>query len=281
VPYAKPIQLYLVVAVVFYLIVSMVSDYTPSAGDHHYFGLSTYRVFKWAEPFDNAVVNSIDSMWEHKGRKIEQGILKNIDLYKEKDGSLTIMGVDNSDSLLIPADKIPVYAFNKMRSLQFNMFHEKVSMFGKTLLFILLPLFAAFFFIIFFKKLKYYGAALILATHFMIYNLCFYAFDALVSGWPKNFESTKAAAGWLTLSFRLVFYNESIAPFSTFIFGGSFEFKHLLFWMPWFFVAFKRLFDTPWWKNLLISYFFSRVFYFLIFGVLKKILIAFTIWTMH
>jgi hypothetical protein len=87
--------------------------------------------------------------------------------------------------------------------------------------------------------------------------------------------------GWMTRPFYYVFYNEWISPVSTFIFGGQFEFLHLLFWMPWLFVAFKRLFNIPWWQNLLLSYFLSKVFYFLIFGVLKKIVIAITIWGMH
>ena len=281
VPYAKPIQLYLVVAVIFYLVVTKVgvTDYIPYYGDHNYFSLSGYSAFKWAEPLDNAVVNGIDSMWVKKGRAMQAEITKNIQSDIEKDGSLKIMGRGKTDSIYIPADKIPVFTFTEMKSARWDMFHAKVGTLGKTLIFVLLPIFAAFFFLFFFKKIKYYGAALILSTHFMVYNLCIYALNSIINIWPGNFIN--GAKGWLTKPLEWVFYNQYTEPVSTFIFGGWFEFIHMLFWMPWFLIAFKRLFNTVWWKNIIISYCCNRVFFFLIFGVLKKLLIAFTIWTMH
>lgn len=281
VPYAKPVQLYLVVAVIFYMIVTKVgvTDYIPYYGDHHYFTLSGYRAFTWAEPLDKAVENGIDSLWVEKGRAIQSEITAEISNRLEKDGSFKIMGRGKTDSLFIPSEKIPVYAFKEMTSARWDMFHYKVSAFGKTLIFVLLPIFAAFFFLFFFKKIKYYGAALILSTHFMVYNLCIYALNSLVNIGPGNF--IKGAKGWLTKPLDWIFYNQYTEPVSNFIFGSWFEFIHLLFWMPWFLLAFKRLFNTVWWKNILISYCCSRVFFFLIFGVLKKLLIAFTIWTMH
>src|SRR5882757_660843 len=281
VPYAKPIQLYLVVAVVFYLIVSKVgvTDYIPAFGDHHYYPLSEYVPLKWTKPLDNAVVNGIDSMWTRKGRQIEAELTADIKDNIKPDGSLTLIERNRTDSLVIPANKIAAYTFNEMQVLRWKTFQAKVGTFGKTLIFILLPFFAALFFLFFFKKIKYYGAALILATHFMVYNMCFYALNAVVSFWP--YQLGENYGGWLTRPFTAVFYNRCTQPVSEVIFCGKFEFIHLLFWMPWFFIAFKRLFNTVWWKNLLISYFCSRVFFYLLFGVLKKLLIAFTIWTMH
>lgn len=281
VPYAKPVQLYLVVAVIFYLVVTKVgtTDYIPYYGDHNYFSLSGYRAFGWAAPLDNAAVNSIDSMWVKKGREMEAAITKNIQSKIAADGSLKLMGRGKTDSMYIPADKIPVYTFNEMVSARWDMFHAKVGTFGKSLIFVLLPVFGIFFFLIFFKKIKYYGASLILATHFMVYNLCIYALHSLISIWPGHF--IKGAKGWVTKPLEWIFYNQYSEPFSTFIFGSWFSFIHLLFWMPWFLLAFKRLFNTVWWKNIIISYCCSRVFFFLVFGVFKKLLIAFTIWSMH
>jgi hypothetical protein len=281
IPYAKPIQLYLVVAVIFYIVVSKVgqTDYIPTYGDQQYFPISGYAPLKWMAPLDSAVLKGIDSMWERKGRHMEEEGQVVLLQYKQPDGSLKIGNRTNIDSLIIPADKIPAYSYTRMRSLRYHMFQSQVGTFGKTLIFILLPFFAAVFFLFFFKKIKYYGAALILATHFMVYNLCIYALNCIINILPGKF--IHGAAGWLTKPFDWVFYNQYTEPVSAFIFGGWFEFIHLLFWMPWLLIAFKRLFNTVWWKNIIISYCCSRVFFFLIFGLLKKLLIAFTIWTMH
>lgn len=170
-------------------------------------------------------------------------------------------------------------AFEETRKLARSAFAANVKTFGKTLIFLLLPLIALVFFLLYRRKLKYYGSALTLATHFMVYNLCFYSLHALLNVGPMyiNLEW----AGWLMRPFYFLFYNDYTAPVSSFIFGSEFEFMHLLFWMPWLFIAFQRVFGTPWWKNLLASYFCSKIFFFLIFGVLKKIVIAFTIWSLH
>ena len=269
------------VAVIFYLVVSKVgvTDYIPAYGDQEYFSISDYAPFKWAAPLDSAVLRGIDSLWERKGRHMEEAGQEVLQQYMQADGSLVIRNSTNTDSLLIPANKVSIYSYNRMRVLRYSMFHSQVSAFGKTLIFVLLPVFAAIFFLFFFKKIKYYGAALILATHFMVYNLCIYALSSIINIWPGTF--IHGARGWLTRPLNWLFFNQYTAPVSVFIFGYWFEFIHLLYWMPWFFIAFKRLFNTVWWKNIIISYCCSRVFFFLIFGVLKKILIAFTIWTMH
>jgi hypothetical protein len=154
-----------------------------------------------------------------------------------------------------------------------------VGAYGKTLIFLLLPFIAFLFFLLFYRKIKYYGAALILATHFMIYNLCFFMLHALINWGPGRLFG-KGFHGWMMKPFYPVFYNSYTAIVSNFVFGDEFEFMHLLFWMPWLMIAFKRLFETPWWKNIIAAYFCSKVFYFLIYGVLKKVVIAVTIWSM-
>lgn len=281
VPYANPVQLYLVVSLVFYLVVSKVgvTDYIPTYGDHHYYYLSSYPIFSWAKPLDEKTVNAIDSAWTRKGRKMEAELAKDIKQAAEADGSLKVWGRDRADSFYIPANKIQTYAFRQMMGARWTMFQSNVGTYGKTLIFLLLPVMAAFLLLIFFKKIKYYGAALILSTHFMVYNLCFYMLHAVVNVAPMYIS--ESLTGWMMKPFVYVFYNKWTSPVSEFIFGSVFEFMHLLFWIPWLFVAFKRLFNTPWWQNLLISYFLSKIFYFLIYGVLKKLVIAITIWSMH
>ena len=281
VPYANPVQLYLVVNLIFFLVVSKVGvkDYIPTFGDHKYYYLSDYPALKWTSPLDEKVVNAIDSMWTNKGRKIEKELLIEIKAAAEPDGSFKLLGRNKSDSILIAPNKLSVYSFQQMMGIRWNMFNSQVGTYGKTLVFLLLPFFAALFFVFFFKKLKYYGAALTFATHFMVYNLCFYSLRAVIDIWPRQIN--EHLGGWMMRPFYAVFYNTYTTPVSAFIFGDKFEFFHLVFWMPWLFIAFKTLFNTPWWKNLLAAYLCSKVFYFLIFGLLKKLVIAVTIWSMH
>jgi hypothetical protein len=192
---------------------------------------------------------------------------------------LVLNGRGKTDSIVLAADKLSIISFRQMVELRQSMFNANVGTFSKTLIFVLLPIFAAFFILFFFKKIKYYGAALIFATHFMVYNLCVYSLAELINVFSTHIN--KGLSWWMMKPFDLLLYNQYIAPISEIIFGGSFEFFHLVYWMPWLFIAFKRLFNTVWWKNLIISYTCSRVFFYLIFGVLKKCLIAFTIYTMH
>jgi Protein of unknown function (DUF3667) len=281
VPYAKPIQLYLVVAFLFYIIVSKVgvTDYIPSHEDHHYFYLSNHKLFNWAKPIDNWAVDGIDSMWVKKGRKIESEIKEKLIKNFVRENSLVLMGRGNKDSVSIAIEKIPIVAFRQMVEVRQHAYDSSVGAFSKTFIFVLLPFFAALFFLFFFKKVKYYGASLILATHFMIYNLCVYSLISLLNFTSKTLIGFKGSI--LMYPFNAILFNQSIEPYSELLFGSSFEFVHLLFWMPWLCITFKRLFNTAWWKGILIAYVCSRVFFYLIFGILKKVLIAFTIWTMH
>jgi Protein of unknown function (DUF3667) len=284
VPYAKPVQLYLVVAFVFYMVVSKVglTDYIPTYGDQQFFTLSDYKLFNWAKPLDNWVINGIDSMWVRKGKQIEKKIsyIDSVEFMQNKTFVLYGRGkMDVRDSVVMSPDKLPVVSFREMVQVRKAEYDAKISTYGKTLIFILIPIIACLFFLIFFKKIKYYGAALILATHFMIYNLCIYSLRGLIDFAPSKYYPQ--IRGWTTIPFRAILYSEKIAPFSGLVFGSSFEFLHLLFWMPWLSIAFRKLFDTAWWKAILFSYICSRVFFYLIFGVFKKALIAFTVWTMH
>lgn len=281
VPYAKPVQLYLVVAVLFYIIVSKVgvTDYIPQFGDHKYYYVSDYRILKWTSPLDNWVVSRIDTMWANKGTEIQQSLAQQYNATGTGKAPIQLYAKNKADSLIIPAAKTDIYLYQQMRMYRWSMFHAKIGTFAKTFIFILLPVIAGFFFLLFFKKIKYYGSALILSTHFMVYNLCAYAVYAVVNIWPLFIN--KKLGGWMFKPFNWLLYNKYLEPVSTFIIGEPFEMVHMIFWMPWLFVAFKSLFRVSWWKNLLISYFCCKVFFFLIFGVLKKLLIVFTIWTMH
>lgn len=282
VPYANPIQLYLVVSILFYFTVSKigVTDYTPAMGDHQYFFLSQYMPFKWAAPLDTAIVKGIDKMGDNKIDSIKKEIIENnFSAENNTSSGYKIVDAAQSDSTYIKPEQVSALAKHEAETIFMRDFSAHVSTYSKTLIFCLLPFMAAFLFIFFFKQLKVYGASLILATHFMVYNLCFFMVHCIVDWLPSRIFNN-APRNILSRPLEL-FYRGGLQSISFFLFGGSFELFHLVFWMPWLFLAFKRLFGKPWWFNLLASYLCSRVFFYLIFGVLKKCLIAFTIWTMH
>jgi len=281
IPYANAVQLYLVVNLIFYLVVSKVgvTDYIPNPGDHHYYYLSDYPAFRWTEKADTKMVSAIDSAYTHKQRDAYTALMENYNQRKDSNGNVAVYGPWRKDSILLPANQISMIALEEARKLTRASFTANVKTFGKTLIFLLLPLIALVFYLFFRRKLKYYGAALTLATHFMVYNLCFYSLHALINVSPRYINEN--IGGWMMKPFHLVFYNDYTAPVSGFVFGSEFEFMHLLFWIPWLFIAFRRLFNTAWWKNILASYFCSKIFFFLVFGVLKKMVIAITIWSLH
>jgi Protein of unknown function (DUF3667) len=281
VPYAKPVQLYLIVNLVFYLVISKVgvTDYIPNQGDHHYYELSMYPIFKWAQPLDEKVVAAIDSAYYHKQQGIYTDLLDNYAYQQETDSTVKIFGPWRKDSTYLSASQIKLMAFEETRKLTRAAFYANVKTFGKTLLFLILPIVGGLFYLFFFKKIKYYGAALTLATHFLVYNMCFYSLYSILNKGLSHFHI--GLLNWMSAPFDALFYNSYTSNISTFIFGGEFEFLHLLFWMPWLYIAFGRLFNTAWWKNLLISYLLSRIFFYLIFGMLKKVVIAITIWSIH
>lgn len=268
--YAKPVQLFIIVNLLFYLTISYLnrSDYIPSAFDNYNSAIHIRPGLGWTKPFDDYLGRSIDSLREKKlaaFNKIE---------------TRSFAGVKN----YYIADTV---AFNQNTGLKplvfLNTYDQKVSFFSKTLVFLLIPIFACFFYIFFYKRLKYFGAALILATHFAAFVLLFYSLLQLLSFLPSKWFGVPAHLEGLPFKpVQLLFYNDVMDSFSTAVFGmyRGFEAIHVIFFMLWLFFAFRRLFNLHWLSNLLISYLLSRICYIIIYGIYKKLLIAFTLWTM-
>jgi Protein of unknown function (DUF3667) len=284
VPYAKPVQLYLVMSIIFFLGVTKigVTDYIPALYDYQYYKVSNYKTLKWAKPVDDAVNRGIIKLIYTKHEVIVKDVEEMLKKYGELDstGGIMLQNKTATDSIYISKQRIPVYIDDAAKRMFNIKFKTSIAAYGKTLIFFILPFIAAFIFLFFFKKLKYYGAALIFGVHFMVYNMVFYLVISCIYKLPKIWFDSNIGFN-LTKPFELLFYNSYAAPVSNFLIGQGFEFDHFLFWMPWLFFAFKRLFNTVWWKNVLISWICCRIFFFLIFGVLKTALIAFTIWSMH
>lgn len=282
VPYAKPVQFYLIVSILFYFAVTKinVTDYTPGEYDHYYYPVSAYLPFKWAAPVDSAVINYIDTLRIHKYEAIQEEIVNDHYFFDSAAKGYKVYATFKKDSATIQPQQLTAVTSNEARMMFHKTFTASVSTYSKTLIFITLPFIAAFFFLFFFRSLKYYGSALILSTHFMVYNLCFFIFHCIVDWLPYRITGSNTYRGVLFKPLELL-YTPTLQPVTEFLFGGVFEMLHLIFWMPWLFIAFRRLFGKPWWVNLLVSYACSRIFFYLLFGVLKKFMIIFTIWTLH
>ena len=156
VSYAKPVQLFIVVNILFYRVVSAFhrTDYVPMLGDSNSNTVSTYPYFKWAKPYDELVHEKISELHQKKLQKF-----KNTDLTE------SIVGKQITDSSVRKMQTVyaePVFITS---------YTTKVSVYAKTLIFILIPVFALVLYALFYRKLKYYGAALIFATHFLAFNL--------------------------------------------------------------------------------------------------------------
>ena len=283
VPYAKPIQLFLVVNLIFYFVLhfSHVTDYTPGQYDHKYFVISDNNAFKYFKPIDSAVINGIDHLSK---RKQEEFLEEQQDRQARVKASFVGNNMDDKwkgdSAAFVNADPKITSKFAAIGLFNAE-FDHKVSGYSKSLVFLLVPFMALIFFLFFFWKLKYYGSALVLATHFMVYNMCFFCLHVLTYWIPMRLGLFPREANISLFSpFQFIFYNKTMTPISTLLFGSNFEMLHLIFWIPWMFIAFRKLWNLPWWLSLTGSYLCSRIFFYLIYGIYKKFLIAFVLWMM-
>ena len=241
VPYAKPIQLFIVVNLIFYIVVQHFhrTDYTPGINDGRSVQMQDYPYLRWAKPLDNTIAVGLDSLQVHKRGNVEN------DLFK-------------------------------------TAYNLKVSFYSKTLIFILIPIIALLFYLLFYRRLKYYGAALIMATHFLTFNLLLYVAYQVVNWAPAKWFHSKTFSALPARAIESSLYNDALAPFSTAVFGlySGFEAYHVIFWTIWMYAAFRRMFRLHWLPNILASYVLSRIIFILIFSLYKKFLIAFTLWNM-
>jgi hypothetical protein len=276
-PFANPIQLFLIANVIFFLFykVASFSDFTPVWGDHQYFGLSNHAAFFWAKPIDEKIINAFDEKTSTKWSKLADKIdvdaskVRVIDsaLQKEIDTShqvkLIFFDALMSNSQKIEVDKgykneIQKGAYLEMRSTSAN--------YSKSLIFLLILLVAPFMYFFYRKSFQTLGATLIFCTHFVSAYILFFGLDAFIHA-KLGFYLTKPL-GFLHKSTDGVLHDIIV-----FLVGESFEFHSLVPLMAYLFFAFRRLFKPHWGYNLFASYCLSRIFFFLCFGVYKKIIL--------
>ncbi len=270
VPYTKPVQLFVVVNVIFYFTTNFlgVTDYTPSQGDENYFGLSSYAIFRWAAPADKAFINYVKHTRDKKETEIAEVRTK--------------LALSRKDNFNLVFDSSGNRMLNYQLQARFNNnYTDKVAEYSKLLIILLVPFIALIFYLFFYKKLISYGAALILATHFMAYNLLIFSIESVLNYLPGYITHNSNLHALPARLIKLLFYNKYVSDYCWFIFGNPFEMLHFILWTPWLFISFKRLFNPNWFINLIACYFCTQIFYFLIFGLYNVFLILFTYWMMH
>jgi hypothetical protein len=267
VKYAKPLQLFIVVNIFFYLVVTHFSrtDYTPSIGDYNSYNLSYYPYLKWAKPYDEFIAHRLQKLNEKKFTDFtNDSVMRRERIFKQMTDS-TVKGTSTLNE-----------------ALYINTYKNKVALYSKTLIFLVIPVFALIFYVLFFKKLNHFGGALILATHFLSFNLLLHSLLQLISFAPLKWFGSTTFSSLPYKAVSLGLYNEWLAPFSHIFFGlyKGFEAIHIIFFTLWLFIAFKRLFNFHWLLNFVLSYLSARIFFIIIFTFYKKFLIAFTLWNM-
>lgn len=267
VPYAKPVQVFVIVNLFFYMMIQYlhITDYTPSSQD----GASSYISDKpglgWMRPVDKTIMLSLKNLRSKKLAAYEKRTAADTTAEAKKEWSD------------VPGHFVHYYN----DQLFINTYNQKVSFYSKTLIFILIPVFAAIFYLVFYKKLQYYGSALILSTHFVSFNLLFYSLLSGIIMLPYKWFHSRTFYNLPGKAMKLL-YNDKLRDFSNATFGiyEGFEALHVIFFGAWLFFAFRRLFNLHWLPNLIASYLLGRIFFILIFCLYKKLVIAFTLWSM-
>jgi hypothetical protein len=188
----------------------------------------------------------------------------------------------NVHRIFFMKDSFAGYSDITYRQMFLNNYDQRVSVFSKTLIFLLIPVFAIILFCFFPRRLKYFGSALNLSTHFLVFNLLFYILLFAVSSLPYKWFAIDSMRGLPFKAIKELLYNPLMHSFSKAVFGlyEGFEALHIIFWGTWLFIAFRRLFQLHWLINILASYVIARLFFILVFCFYKKLLIAITLWTM-
>lgn len=185
---------------------------------------------------------------------------------------------------LAPIDTAVVRYIGKITDERFE--HSKLSqdefadhflinsrIYSKSFLILLVPLFAGFVYLFNFRRFKYFSGSLIFASQFIAYQLITYSITSL-------FIYKFGVPIWRP--FTWLFFKTPIAPVSNFFFLDPFLFINLLLWIPYLYIAFRRIFPGEIKVLTLVkSFFLAHILFFLTFGFYKKLLILLTLWLMH
>lgn len=145
--------------------------------------------------------------------------------------------------------------------------------YSKSFIVLIIPFSSFAIYMLYKKRFKYFSNALVFTAHFLSFQLVVFS---ILSIFRYRF-------GFSLFKPLLYIYDlERIQTFTYFVFGSSFEFSQMLYWMPYLFLAFRRVFpqEHPF-LALLKAYLTSRILYFVAFVLYKKLLIVLTLLLMH
>jgi Protein of unknown function (DUF3667) len=278
-PFANPIQLFLIANVIFFLFYKMVpfSDFTPSWGDHHYFKLSEYKILTWAKPLDDKIEDLFDKKVDTKWAKIAEKIPIDASKVIIVDSILQHTLDTSTQPKVVLFDAVVKGSSQKIKidetyESQINMdfYHEmqkNSAAYSKSLIFLLILLVAPFIYLFYRKSFQNIGTALIFATHFVSFYIIYFGLNSLLI--IKYDWGLCEPFSWIYDATKGTVWRGVLR----FVGGDRFEFNSLVLLMAYLFIAFRRLLKPNWVYNLLASYCISRIFFFLCFGVYKKIIL--------
>jgi Protein of unknown function (DUF3667) len=278
-PFANPVQLFLIANVLFFLMykVAAFSDFTPVWGDHNYFPLSGYKALAWTKPLDDKINGMLDEKISHKWEKMAEKIPVDATRIKIIDTTMQRILDTTKQSKLVLLNALLIGKNNKIEvdeayqgqveAAVYAEMKNHSATYSKSLIFLLILLIAPFIHLFYRKSFQNVGSVLIFATHFVSCYILYFGLNNLMIakfdvGLTEPFSAIYAAT-------KGTFVRDII----NFTVGYGFEFNGLPFLMAYLFFAFRRLFKPHWAYNLLASYCLSRIFFFLCFGVYKKIIL--------
>jgi Protein of unknown function (DUF3667) len=278
-PFANPVQLFLIANVIFFLFykVASFSDFTPSWGDQHYFRLSEYKTLTWTKPLDDKIEDLFDAKEDTKWVKIADKIPIDASKVTIVDSTLQHT-LDTSiqphivlfDAIVKgpnPKIKIDETYQGKINHDFYLEMQKNSAAYSKSLIFLLILLVAPFLYLFYLKSFQNIGTVLIFATHFVSFYIIYFGLNSLLIikyGWGLS-----EPFSWIYNATKGTIWRDGLKLFV----AHGFEFNSLPFLMAYLFIAFRRLFKPHWGYNLFASYCISRIFFFLCFGVYKKIIL--------
>ena len=243
VPHPKPLQLFIIVNLIFFYlthVVIRVTDYTPSPTDYQYYNLSSHGAFFWAGDVDKWVNTSIENILINKSKVFP--------------GFKTLHDYDDPF----------IQAYSK-----------EVEILSKSLIFLLIPLFGLTLHLFYLKRQPYFVSSLVLSTHFIAFSILYFGIRSTL-GLKYHFW-IDSPVEWL----------ETYIPFWKYfnlaVFGGTikdgygFGIYISTFWITYLILMLRKCFpDERWWITCLKGIILGKIFFFMTFGIYKKILIVIT-----
>ncbi|KQS41317.1 DUF3667 domain-containing protein [Pedobacter sp. Leaf194] len=154
-----------------------------------------------------------------------------------------------------------------------NRFWLNSYIYSKSFIVLLIPFSGTAIYLFFKKRFRYFSNALAFTAHFVSFQLIVFS---IISIFRYRYGID------VFQPFTWLLYREEVRPITQFFTGSRFELIHMLYWIPYLFIAFKRVFPDE--SRLVIfikTYFIARILFFITFVFYKKLLIVLTLLLMH